>query len=71
MIIVAHAHVFGDVVDGVMDECDPAFLHFVSELELIKDPELLGGFHLGPLPRRKRILAHVVCLDSGVEFRNR
>ena len=43
VIVVAHPHVLGDIVDGVVSESDPAFLEPVGKLELIKTLNCLAA----------------------------
>ena len=68
VIVVAHPHVFGDVVDRVVDECDSAFFEFVGELELMKDLKLLGRFQLGLLARSQGISSHIVFRIAGSDW---
>jgi hypothetical protein len=65
VIVVAHPHVFGDVVHGVVNEPDPAFFQLVGELKLMKHLKLLGRIQLGLLPRSEGIFSHIVFRIAG------
>src|SRR5215469_6215065 len=67
MVIVAHTHVFCDVIQGLIFESDSAFFDPVLELELMEHLELTGRFQLSLFPRRKGISTHVLIRKSGTD----